>query len=93
MKPLLEVFATPVDPIVLNSSLPVVQPPVTNTHTIPWVYQAPNQDNEGEVLNTEGFLGQTKVARTDCPPKLPVSADEAEKFLTLLKRSEYQIIE
>ena len=45
MKPLLEVLATPADPIILYSPLPVIQPPVTDTHAIPWVYQAPNQDN------------------------------------------------
>ena len=93
MKPLLEVLVTPANPRILYSLLPVIQPPVTDTHAIPWVYQAPNQDNQGNVSNTEGFLSQPEVARTDCPPKLPISTEEAEKFLTLLKRSEYQIIE
>ena len=77
MKPLLEVFTTPVDPIILYSPLPVIQPLVTDTHAIPWVYQVSNQENQGEVSDTEGFLGQPEVARTDCLPKPPVSAEEA----------------
>ena len=49
VKPLLEVFTTLVNPIGFYSPLSAIQPPVTDTHSIPWVYQAPNQDNQGEV--------------------------------------------
>ena len=63
MKPLLEVFTTSVNPIVLYTPLPIIKPPLTDTHAIPWVYQAPNQDNQGEVSNPEGFLDQPEVAR------------------------------
>ena len=65
-KPLLEVFTAPTNPIVLYSPLPIDQPPVTITHAIPWVYQAPNQTNIGEVSNAKGFLGQPKAIRADC---------------------------
>ena len=56
MKPLLEVFTTPIDPIVLYSPLPIVQPPVTDTRAIPWVCQAPNQADMGEVVTTLKFI-------------------------------------